>query len=431
MNRGFLSLLAVQFLGAMNDNLLKQLITFMVATGVWSGAVGEGGLGEGGQAVPALCLTLPFIAFSGFAGQLADRFRKNRLILVVKIVEIPIAIVALVGMVTGSLWISMVALLMLGIQSSFFGPAKFGTVPELVTSERLSQANGVLNLLSNLAVIMGALVAGPLSVVFDPKSGNSLGITQPIPWLPGAFMLVVAGIGVVSAMAMPSLPAANPHVVPRWNPIASYTRSLAEMSRTLLTVMLAWSGFYMIAMMALMILPEYESILNIDYARNSWLLGVLGVGVAIGSVTTGAVSGRRIRPTLIPVGAIGMAVSFLVLGALPPTYTSVAVLIFFVGFSAGFYIIPLQALLQFLAPAADRGRFLGTANAMSFLMASAGAGVYWVLTGVLKMNPHRVFLVCGGLAVIGLIVGVVELRRITRSIEAENAKQRALDDPSG
>ncbi len=63
--RGFLSLLSTQFLGAANDNILKQILVFMIATGIWSGSLAEGGLGDGGQSLPALCLTLPFILVCG------------------------------------------------------------------------------------------------------------------------------------------------------------------------------------------------------------------------------------------------------------------------------------------------------------------------------------------------------------------------------
>ncbi|MDD4786848.1 MAG: hypothetical protein PHO07_06705, partial [Pirellulales bacterium] len=109
-SRGFLSLLGTQFLGAANDNVLKQVLVFMVATGIWSGSLAEGGLGEGGQSLPALCLTIPFILFSGMAGQLADRFSKRLVMVAVKIAEVPIALLALVGLLAQNLWITLAAL---------------------------------------------------------------------------------------------------------------------------------------------------------------------------------------------------------------------------------------------------------------------------------------------------------------------------------
>ena len=70
--RGFLSLIVTQFLGAVNDNILKGVLIYMVIEGSWTGK-----LGSGGQGIVSLCLTLPFLLLSGFAGEFADRHSKR------------------------------------------------------------------------------------------------------------------------------------------------------------------------------------------------------------------------------------------------------------------------------------------------------------------------------------------------------------------
>jgi acyl-[acyl-carrier-protein]-phospholipid O-acyltransferase/long-chain-fatty-acid--[acyl-carrier-protein] ligase len=107
-----------------------------------------------------------------------------------------------------------------------------------------------------------------------------------------------------------------------------------------------------------------------------------------------------------------MAACFILLGILEPTIARVAVLIGLAGLSAGFYIVPLQALLQKLSPDGERGRFLGTANALSFTASSLGAGLYWALSGAMGVAPNRVFLACAVLAILGTAVGTVQLRRL-------------------
>ena len=116
--RGFLSLIAAQFFGAMNDNMLKGVLTFMVIDGAWAGQ-----LGAGGQGIVGVCFTVPFILLSGFAGQIADRHSKRTVTWWVKAAEIPIAIIAAVGFYTQNLWITLLAMVALTCQSSFFGPA--------------------------------------------------------------------------------------------------------------------------------------------------------------------------------------------------------------------------------------------------------------------------------------------------------------------
>ncbi len=403
--RGFLSLLTTQFFGAANDNILKQCLTFMVATGIWSGAVGEGGLGEGGQVVPALLLTVPFILLSGYAGQVADRYSKRAVIWAVKFIELPIALVAFVGFYLQNLWLTLFSLLLLSIQSSFFGPAKYGAMPEVVDDRNLSMGNGILNMFTNLAVIVGSLAAGPLCDRYDPEPSVDGSAVSPMLSAPGIALVVVALLGILSVLPMPSLPAAKPGLQWNFNPFATYIEALREMGRSqLLRVTMAWSWFYMIGMMALMIVPEYEQILDISYEKASWLLGVMGVGIAVGSVSAGLASRRGTRPGLVVVGAVGMATAFAAMGILQPTYGNVIAGILAAGVFAGFYIVPLQAQLQGLAPETERGRFLGTANAMSFCLSSVGALLFWIATNRVGLPANRVHLLCGVLSILGLVL---------------------------
>ncbi|MDB4763430.1 hypothetical protein OAG38_06795, partial [Akkermansiaceae bacterium] len=125
-NRGFCALLITQFFGAINDSVLKQVIILAVASGgVWANQ-----LGEGGQAYVALCLTIPFILFSGIAGQIADRISKNRITVLAKIAEVGIAALALGAFFAGNLWACLSVMVLLATQSAFFGPAKYGMIPE-------------------------------------------------------------------------------------------------------------------------------------------------------------------------------------------------------------------------------------------------------------------------------------------------------------
>ncbi len=412
-NKSYVSLLATQFFGAANDNILKQILTFMVATGLWSGPLGGGGLGPGGQVVPALLLTLPFIFLSGYAGQICDKFSKREVMYWVKLAEIPIAVVALIGFLTLNLWVTLAAMLMLAVQSSFFGPAKYGVMPEILADEHLSMANGVINMFTNLAVISGSLAAGPLSDLFYPKPIDGQPLPEPVLWAPGLALVVVAIAGFVAVLGFPKLKPANPHLKFDMNPFTTYIKSLRHMaSGPLLAVVLAWGGFYMIAMIALLILPAYQAILGISYTATSYLLGVLGIAIAVGSVTTGWISGKEIKPWLIPVGASGMSLAFLMLGILPPTYASVATLVFVTGFFAGFYIVPLQALIQVLSPDEERGRIIGTSGAISFCFSSLGPVVFWFANNPLGMPANRIFLICAAMSIFGTIYGGLQLKKI-------------------
>lgn len=405
IKRGFLSLIASQFFGAMNDNILKGVLTFMVIDGAWAGK-----LGAGGQGIVGMFFTIPFIVLSGYGGQVADRYSKRTVLLGVKIAEIPIALVGLLGFWMGNLWITMASLILLTCQSSFFGPAKYGVIPELVDEEDLSQANGTINMMTNVAVIVGTLAAGFISDMYSPQEGAG----ESILWLPGAALFAVALFGLVAASFMQELKAGDRNLEWDWNPFSTYVSAIAEMSKTkLLLVMMAWGYFYLLAGIALFIVPEYTVVLGVNRAEASVLLGVMGIAIGVGCAVAGIISGKRIETRLIPIGALGLIIFFGLLAIVPPSlpnmrpmlrvaFSSVSLFIFGAGFSAGFYIVPLQALLQVMSPDSERGRFLGTANAVSFSFLTVAAGLYAVIRPAFGNSPQRIFIICSLLMLAGV-----------------------------
>ena len=405
-NRGFIALTLTQFFGAVNDNVLKGVLSFAVASGgIWAGQ-----LGKGGQSYVSLCLTIPFILLSGVGGQIADRTSKRTVTVIVKLAEIGIALVGLAAFLAGELWLAMATMLLLAIQSAFFGPAKYGMIPELVGDGRLSQANGTINMFTNIAVIVGTLASGPIYSAFQPEPGAT---HEALTWVPGGTLLVIALIGFACCLLLPRLRAMDPNVRLSWNLVDTYWVALKEMGRgPLLSVAAAWAGFYLIGMLALLILPDYRDLLGVTPTKASYLLGTLGVSIGLGSVGAGVISGKHIEPRLIPVGAVGMTVFFALLGLLPTSYWLVAALLAGAGFFAGFYIVPLQALLQHLSPADERGRFLGTANALSFVASSLGSLIFLVCRNTFSMPSNRVFLVCAILAFVGSGILLWRLRKL-------------------
>jgi acyl-[acyl-carrier-protein]-phospholipid O-acyltransferase/long-chain-fatty-acid--[acyl-carrier-protein] ligase len=407
VKRGFLSLLGTQFLGAANDNILKGVLTFMVIDGAWAGR-----LGAGGQGIVGLCFTLPFILLSGYAGQFADHRSKRFVAVLVKVIEIPIAVLALVGFWTGNLWVTLGALVALTCQSAFFGPAKYGMIPELVEPRDLSRANGTINMMTNIAVIVGTLAAGFISDRYNPLPDDSGVRADGVLWLPGVTMVLVAIVGMAAVLFLVKLEPGDRNLKYTWNPFATYVSSIRHMSRTpLLMVALAWGYFYLLAGMALSIVPEYTVVLSIDRGAAGVILGIMAIAIGAGSVVAGLVSGHRIEPRLVPVGAVGLSVFFVLLGVVAPTFSNVAVFIFGAGFFAGFYIIPLQALLQHLSPDNERGRFLGTANGISFAFLSAAFGIFTIIRPAFGTSPQRIFLVSAGLMILGTAFFVLRLRR--------------------
>ena len=397
-----------QFFGALNDTILKQVLILAVVTeGIWGDK-----LGASGASYVALCLTVPFILLSGIAGQVADRNSKSRITVFAKLAEVGIAALAFGAFLAGSIWACLGALILLAIQSAFFGPAKYGMIPELVKDKHLSQANGSINMFTNFAVIGGTLFA--LFVYKRYVGLDSDGNEQPaMLWVPGVVLVVIAIVGLLPALFLPKLKSYDQSLAIDLNPFRPYMSVLREMSRSpLLLVALAWSYFYLLGTMALLVIPEFEGLSNISKDMANNLFGVLGISIGVGSVVAGLISGKHIEPRLIAVGAVGMTFFFLLIGVVPLSYWKVAAFLGGAGFFAGFYIVPLQALLQHLSPADERGRFLGTANALSFVFMTIGAIILIVLGQFLPMDANKVFLPIGGLAFVGTGVLLWRIRKL-------------------
>src|SRR5439155_9912564 len=138
---GFAYLLAAQALAVFDDNTFKQLLMFFI--------IGQGfetsrrnwliSLGTG-------LYVLPFILFSSYAGQVADRFSKRRVIIALKPVEAGLLSVDTVAAAFGHLTTMLATVFLLGIHAAFLGPAKEGILPQIFSETDLSRANGLMQM---------------------------------------------------------------------------------------------------------------------------------------------------------------------------------------------------------------------------------------------------------------------------------------------
>ncbi|MEC9093669.1 MAG: MFS transporter [Planctomycetota bacterium] len=443
---GFASLSLITFFGVANDNILKQILMLMVAAGgLWANR-----FGAGSQGVISLVLTVPFIFLSGYAGQLSDKFSRRQIVYWVKFAEIPICLLALFGLLLGNFWLSLAALFLLAVQSSFYGPAKFGIIPEIVKRESLSKANGLINAISNIAIIIGSLVAGPLADLYYPTQTGTADSTvvqerdlnpkaprepqtdlvtaEPQRLPVGAILFVVSVFGFVSVFAMPRSKASQPNLKLQYNLVSGHWATMKSCERPLLVVMFSWAVFYLIGTLALLLLPEYRTILGVTNSAITNMIGLLAISIGVGSCAVGFLSGKKIQANYSVAGAVGMTASFGILGLIEPNYVSNCVLVSLLGLSAGFYIVPLQSLMQDLAPQDERGRFFGTANTLSFIFISAGGVIYTLMSNV-GVPPERFPLICSVIAAVGTVAGWLELKRIRKAQARVDAQKSKLVVP--
>jgi acyl-[acyl-carrier-protein]-phospholipid O-acyltransferase/long-chain-fatty-acid--[acyl-carrier-protein] ligase len=209
----------------------------------------------------------------------------------------------------------------------------------------------------------------------------------------GAF--VVGGF--LTCLTLPKLAPQAPDLPVDLNPFSTYLSTIRVMAKgPLLAVCGAWTFFYLVATAVLLILPDYSQYLGTPDDQTSLLMAGLAVSIGVGCVVAAYLDRPERRSAFVTAGAAGLAATFAALGLAPADYALTAILLSATGLVAGFYIIPLQSLLQQLSPDEIRGRVLGTANGLSFVMGAVGSGIFY-LARQSGLPSHRVFLVLAAL----------------------------------
>ena len=157
--RRFAPFFWTQFLGAMNDNVFKNgMIIFMAFGGMTLAGMDSNLLVNAAGAV----FILPFMVFSAFAGQLADKYEKTRVIRGVKIFKIAVMAFGVVGFVTANLAILLVALFAMGLHSTLFGPVKYAIMPQALARDELVGGNALVESGTFVAILVGTIADGVL-----------------------------------------------------------------------------------------------------------------------------------------------------------------------------------------------------------------------------------------------------------------------------
>ncbi len=387
-SRSFWALMVTQFLGAANDNAFRFVVMFMVLARV------AGGADEQVPYVSAVgaVFVLPFLIFATLAGGLADRFSKRAVIVAAKVAEIAVMSLAVLAFLCASLWPALAVLFLMGAQSTFFSPAKYGILPEMLPEEQLSRGNGIIQMLTDVAIIAGMVASGFMADAFEGEL-----------WKAGLVLVGVAVAGTASSLFVGRVPPAAPDARPRANVAAEMWQNLRELrtDRALFLCVLGVSFFWLMGACFQLNFPVYaQNLMGLSRTRTAMLLALTAVGIGAGAMLAGRLSGQKVEFGLVPIGAALVAAFSVDLGfAWQSTYRA-AFDVFMLGIGAGLYLIPLAAFVQMRAPAERRGTVLATNNFLSFAGILAAAGLYF-LAGAAGAGPHEMF---GLLAL--LVVGV-------------------------
>ncbi len=405
-NGRFEAFLWTQFLGAFNDNLYKMIVS-LVAVRAASQAGGGSYL-----ALAGAVFVLPFLLFAGYAGQLADRYSRSRVLQVTKSLEIITMLVGIGALVSGKIEFLLVVLFLLATQANFFSPAKYGFLPETITERGISRANGLLELTTFIAIVIGT------------SFGTFLYSTwKDAPVLMGSTLLGIAIVGTLASLFIQKVPASGSREPFHLNPfheIVEGTRELAKDRIQALTVIgISWFWFIGALLQMAILLLGKEGLLATDN-QIGFLVTALALGIGAGSLAAGTVSGDHLELGLAPAGALLMGIATFGLG-LSGTYNSALVWLLLVGFTGGLFVVPLNAWLQEKAPAKERGRILATNNFANMVGVILASGFLWLLHDLLGLKAAWIIagtgvVMAGSSVLVAREIPLATIRFVLRSL---------------
>lgn len=377
----FQSFLWTQFLAAFNDNVYKMI----VSVGAVELAANQA-LGARYLALSGAVFVLPFLLFAGYAGQIADRFSKTRVLQITKAFEIVIMAVGMIALTARSVEGLLVVLFLLAMQANFFSPAKYGILPEMLGEAQITRANGLLELSTFAAIVFGTSVGSFLFAHWK---------NQPLTL--GAVLLGIAIIGSVSSLFIRKVPASGSADPFYWNPFREVWSGAKRLQadRTMGLTVTGISYFWFLgALFQMTIILLGTETMHLSEIHTGLLVTALAVGIGLGSIAAGWLSGDRIEIGLVPCGAALLGAFAMLVGAAQST-AAIAVYLVGVGFSGGLFIVPLNAYLQERAPAAEKGRLLATNNFLNMIGVVAASGVLYLLHDILHWTPAAILIGLG------------------------------------
>lgn len=389
----FRAFLFAQFTGALNDNGLRLLTQLLILRQMVDSS-------DPGQAlgIAGLVFAAPFVLFSTFAGVIADRYPKHKVIFWTKALELALMPAALIVLFAGNTTGILLVLFLTGTQSALFSPAKYGLIPEVVREDRISAANGLLAATTFMAITLGTAVGAAAYAYFE----GSLMIAA----LPFA---VLSALGLWAARHVPRCSPIVSESPPAWNPFINLSQSWKKIVATesLPHAVIGLAFFYFVASIFQMCIFIYgDVVLDLASSGKAIMAASLAAGACLGSYGAGRWSDEKVELGLVPMGAFAMALGGIMLWFTHNAFVASCLVTAWTGMGGGFFVVPLLALLQQRAPAEDRGRTIAFSNTLNFVAIMAGSLIVWLLLDPTRMSPRSLIL---GLGLLSLAMTALSL----------------------
>ncbi|CAE6960666.1 COG0477 Permeases of the major facilitator superfamily [Vibrio sp. B1FIG11] len=415
LTKRFFPYFVTQCLGALNDNIYKNVLLLMVTYSQIDSLPMSVDLFVN---LAAGLFILPFFLFSAHAGAIADNMDKAKLIRRLKLIELVIMSFAATAIMTQSAILMLILLFLTGTQSAYFGPVKYALLPQALKSDELVKGNAWVEIGTFLSILIGTLSAGILLAV-----PNGMIIASCI-------VITLSLLGFLSSANIPALPSKKSDKV-KFEPITGLkkTLKLAQKQRGIWMSILAISWFWFMGATYLTQFPNFaREHLFADSTVVSLLLALFSVGIATGSWLCEKLSFNQVELGILPFGILGLTIfSADLLWAVPAiesfpsqyydvqsfvaqsSHIRVMIDLFLVGVSGGVFIVPLYAFIQSRSEEGECAQSIAANNIMNALFMVASAAVSILVLSVLEFSIVELFAI---LAVGNFVVAIYVYRQV-------------------
>ncbi len=363
-SRRFAPLFATQFLGAFNDNLFKTALIFLATFHLYAG---DPAAAAGFATLATGLFGLPFVLFSGLAGDVSDARDKAAVARWVKLAEIVFMALGAAALMLPSPSLGLAVIFLMGVHSTVFGPVKYAILPQHLDSDELLTGTGLVEGATFVAILLGQICGGLLAA-------STVG--------PVAIAVAVAGYA-ASRLIPAALPVEQRPI--DWNPATNTWAALrsAFANRALGLATMAISWFWAVgAVFTTQFAPLVRNNLGGSEGVATLFLASFSVGIAAGSAGVGRLLGGHVSNRLTPWAALAMAAAgtdlfFAERGFGGPVGDASGFLanpagwrvladLFLMAVAGGIFSVPLYGVLQTATDPGRRSRTIAANNIINF-----------------------------------------------------------------
>jgi acyl-[acyl-carrier-protein]-phospholipid O-acyltransferase/long-chain-fatty-acid--[acyl-carrier-protein] ligase len=382
MNKQWFYLFSGNFSGVFNDNLLKNAILFVAVNWSLPDWLSRPQL----VALVSGALILPYLILSPLGGRWAVMYSKLAVFRWFKLLEFPIMALASFAFLVENIYLAIVAVLLMGIQSCLYSPAKYGLIRDIGGVEGSAKGSGIFEAMAFLGILAGTVTAAAIS--------DSYRVEVLIALFFGAAVIGYLMVVLLRVDELPVLTGASGgvHVNPLRFIRSSYHLALGYngINRAVAGV----SFFWMIGgMLQMNIIVHAGSVLKVSNTTTGIIMSMAAIGVIAGNWLAGLLLNTWGKKRLLLVGLSGMAIGMGILSITSPGVWLFGCIVSMIALAGGFYQVPWLAHIQQSNAGRRAGQLLAYMNIMVFVFVLGGTLLFSVLNMIGNDSSFLVFFV--------------------------------------